>query len=167
MLSTERLIGDLVKFDGNRWVVSQQHAGTRTLILRQLDGRSVEIANDDPRCEAIVNLPTKWPFIALRRKKSRIERITITRTKTSLLRPMMGWVPADPLHCGGVIYFNPALHLRPGEVLVAYHQDGTTTRINVTKSFGTVQRKIDLAESKQSKQSLSMPNRYDILLEDD
>lgn len=147
--------------------MSQQHPGIRTVVLRQLDGKAIEVANDDSRCRVLANLPTRWPFITLPRKKTRIERIILTRNgNSSAIQPMIGWVPADPLHNGGVIYFHPNLKLRPGEVLVAHHLDGSSTRINVTKTFGTVQRKLDLTEAKQQPVSVP-PNLYDRLLGDD
>lgn len=162
-------VGDLVEFQDARWFVSQRHDGVRTVILRQLDGKSTEIPNDDPGCKVIGNLPTQWPFIALPKKSSQIDRITVAREGRNLeLHAMKAWVPADPLHNGGVVYFHPKLRLRPGEVLVAHHQDGTSTRINVTKSYGTVQRKLDMAEAKTQAQPTSMPTRFDhLLLEDD
>lgn len=163
-------VGDLVEYQECRWLVTQRHDEVRTVILRQLDGKSVEVANDDPACKVISNLPSRWPFIALPKKGSPIDRITVARgSRVMELQPMKAWVPADPLHNGGVVYFHPKLQLRPGEVLVARHKDGTATRVNVTKTFGTVQRKLDLfdAKSPSSAQEEQSATRYDLLLGDD
>lgn len=158
-------IGDLVEFEGARWLVSQQHRGVRTVVLRQLDGRSQEIPNDLPACKVIVHLPSKWPFLKLPEKSSPITDITIARdAKTSVLKPMHAWVPAEPLHNGGVIYFHPKLDLRPGEVLAAKHANGQLTRVNITKSYGTLRRKLDLEESKKP---VVPQTRYDHLLMED
>lgn len=158
-------IGDLVEFEGARWLVSQQHRGVRTVILRQLDGKSLEIANDLATCKVIAHLPN-WPFLTLPNKTSPLTEITITRgQKTSVLKPMHAWVPAEPLHNGGCVYFNPKLDLRPGEVLAAKHANGSMTRVNVTKTFGTLRRKVAIEEAKKP----SVPQtRYDhLLMEDD
>lgn len=155
-------IGDLVEFEGARWLVSQQHRGVRTVILRQLDGRSLEIANDLATCKVIIHLPTQWPFLTLPEKSSPLTDFTITRgSKTLVLKPMHAWVPAEPLHNGGVVYFHPKLDLRPGEVLAAKHANGTLTRVNITPSYGTLRRKLALEESKKP---VVPQTRYDHLL---
>jgi hypothetical protein len=155
-------IGDLVEFEGVRWLVSHQHRGVRTVILRQLDGASQEIANDHAACKVIAHLPTKWPFLTLPEKTSPITEITIAReSKTLALKPMHAWVPAEPLHNGGVIYFHPKLDLRTGEVLAAKHANGTLTRVNITKSFGTLRRKLAIEEAKKP---VIPQTRYDHLL---
>lgn len=159
-------IGDLVEYQGARWFVSQRHSGVRTVVLRQLDGNSQEIPNDDPEAKVIGNLPTQWPFIAVPKKTSPLVEITVARSgRTFTLEPMKAWVPADPLHNGGVLYFHPKIALRPGEVLVARHANGAVTRVNVTKSFGTVQRRMALTESK--KPPPAPQTRYDHLMADE
>jgi hypothetical protein len=160
-------IGDLVKYQNSHWLVSQRHRGVRTVILRQLDGTAREVANDDPSCEVLAHLPTQWPFITIPKKASAIESITVTRdSRNLLLKPMQAWVPADPLHNGGVLYFNPKINLRQGEVLVARHVNGTLTRVNVTASYGTAQRKLLIEEAK--KPGEAPQTRYDhLLMEDD
>lgn len=159
-------IGDLVEYMSSRWLVSQQHRGVRTVVLRQLDGKAQEVANDDSACKVIANLPTQWPFITIPKKSSPIASITVARgVRVFSLKPMEAWVPADPLHNGGVLYFNPRLNLRQGEVLVARHANGALTRVNVTASYGTAQRKLLIDEAKRAPEAPQ--TRYDHLLMDE
>lgn len=159
-------IGDLVEYQNERWLVGQRNTGVRTVTLRKLDGTSTEVANDDPTARVVANLPTAWPFITVARKNAPIDQVTITRGgRTSALTPMVAWVPADPLHNGGVLYFHPRLNLRHGEVLVARHANGAMTRINVTPSYGTVQRKLAIDVLKRDPPPPE--TRYDRLLQDD
>ena len=155
-------VGDLVEYQGSRWLASQQHRSVRTVILRQLGGIAQEVANDDPLCKVVAHLPTQWPFITVPKKTSAIEALTVTRNQqTFSLKTMHAWAPADPLHNGGVIYFNPKINLRQGEVLVARHRNGTLTRVNVTASYGTAQRKLLIESAKRPE---APQTRYDHLL---
>lgn len=158
-------IGDLVEYRDARWLVSQRHPGVRTVVLRQINGTSEEIPNDTPECKVIANLPTQWPYITIPKKTSQITSITIVREKVLELAPMKAWVPADPLHNGGVLYFHPNLRLRQGEVLVARHANGGVTRINVTKSYGTAQQKMEARESRRP--APEPQTRYDLLMAED
>jgi hypothetical protein len=73
---------------------------------------------------------------------------------------MEDWVPSDFLRPTGAIFFNPKLRLRHGEILAAVHQDGTRSRITITKSFGTIRlRKIRAKEPFKAKGPLSSLDR--------
>jgi len=163
-------IGDLVEYQNERWYVAQRHAGVRTVILRQLDGKSQEIPNDSDStdCKVIANLPRQWPFVAAPRhsKAGPITDITVVRQhKRFSLKPMQAWVPSDSLQNGGVIYFHPKLALRPGEVLVAHHQNGGITRLSITLAFGTAQRRIALDEFRRDPPAPQ--TRYDHLMSEE
>lgn len=158
-------VGDLVDFQGARWLVSTRNRSVRTVILRQLDGTATEVADDDSACRVIANLPTAWPFVTIPKKASPIEDIHITRQgRTMRVEPMVAWAPQDPLHNGGVLYFHPKLNLRTGEVLVARHKNGSLTKISVTPTYGTAQRKIQLGEAKHVE---APQTRFDRLLLDE
>jgi len=161
-------LGDLVEYQKDRWYVTKRNHGVRTVILRKFDLTGIEIADNDPDCKVIANPPRQWPFISAPRhpKAGLIERITISRKEgPKLLVPMHAWVPSEALHNGGVIYFHPNLKLRPGEVLVARHRTQTLTRLNVTQTFGNVQRRLALDAAKR--EPPAPQTRYDYLLIDD
>ena len=161
-------IGDLVEYHGDRWFVTRVDRSVRTVILRKFDNVAEEVPNNDPECRVIANLPSSWPFIAAPRhsKAGPIDRITISRGGTpKLLRPMIAWVPSEALHNGGVIYFHPLLDLKQGEVLVAHHRSQHLSRLNITPTYGTAQRRLALEERRRAPPPPQ--TRYDVLLVDE
>lgn len=158
-------VGDLVRYRKGRWVVTKRDNRVRTVVLRGVVATH-EVADDDPEVQHVAHLPTQWPFLAAKRGTSRIVQIILTRgARTVTMRALVDWAPTDPLHGGGVVYFRPGLNLRHGEVLVAHHEDGTTSRLNITKSFGTVVRRKAIEASRQSPPAPQ--TRYDHLLSDE
>lgn len=159
-------IGDLVEYQSERWFVERRHTGVRTVTLRQLDGRAVEVPNDidSSECRVIAHLPTQWPFVAAPKQRYPVEAITFIRGQRFALKPMYAWVPGDPLH-GGVLYFHPLLNLRPEEVLIARHTNGALSKLTITKSFGTVQSRVAREEARRSPPAPT--TRYEHLLLDD
>jgi hypothetical protein len=160
-------IGDLLEHQSLRWMVTQRHPGVRTVVLRQLDGTSLEVP-DDQALQVIGNLPSQWPFVAAPRHQAYgpiIALSVVRQGKKYALKPMQAWVPSDPLHNGGVLYLHPKLNFRPGEVLVAQHRNGTLSKVSITKSFGTVQRRLAIEEARRDPPTPQ--TRYDHLLMDE
>jgi hypothetical protein len=139
-------VGDIVLYQETRWKVVGHSTSFRTVQLVAFDGRKNEIPDDldqSPELRVLYHPPTQWPFAVCSATRGGPLR-SMARGNVGL-SPMEDWVPSDFLRANGAVFFNPSLRLRHGEVLVGVHQDGTRSRIAVTKSFGTVQRRTKLA----------------------
>lgn len=140
---TAMKVGDIVLYQESRWKVSSHSRSFRTCQLVAFDGRKVEVPDDldltpEPELKVLFNPPEQWPFTASPvHSFSSGPIVDIVRGPASLL-PLVDWVPSDFLRPGGSIFFNPALKLRLGEILVSVHRDGTRNRITITRTFGTI-----------------------------
>jgi len=145
-------IGDVVLYQSQYWKLVTCNSEYRTCMAMDFDGNKVEIPDDyDESGQLVVmyNPSASWPFTSVpdKLKAGPLRRVT---RGTTLLRPMVDWMPSDFLRSGGAIFFNPALRLSTGEILVATHQSGALSRITITKGFGTVRRKVARAEKKSA-----------------
>ena len=169
-------VGDIIELPDsvpdNRFRVLQHERMTRTYKVIQW-GTNVlsEIADDldttDERCKVLYNPANEWPFVATKVRPTRIGPVvTVLRSSENrLLAPMDDWAPTDQLKAGGALFFNPALQLRQGEILVAQHRDGTKTRITITRAFGSVKlrrRRAELARQPKVPQTA-----FDRILQED
>lgn len=132
-------IGDLVEQQGKRWKVTKHFRSRRMCELRAWDGSTQEVPDDHDE-SVLCHPPTDWPFVPLSVRPSSGPIVRVAREGSDLV-PLVDWVPSAFLRAGGSIFFNPDLRLRPSEVLVAVFQRGDTVRINITRAFGTVQRR--------------------------
>lgn len=139
--------GDLVAYLDERWIAVRVDDELRVALLVNQAGRRVEVADsmetDEPEVlQVVAHPPTAWPFVALPTRRLTGPVVTVTipnpRTRDRDLNTWVDWVPSDPLREGGTMYFNPSLRLRQGEVLLATFRNGTTGRITIPRSFGTV-----------------------------
>lgn len=137
-------VGDIVLYQERRWKVESHSTSFRTCQLSQFAGEKTEVPDDlDANAEllkVLYNPADSWPFVAGPVHVRAGPLVSVSRGAASLA-PLVDWVPSDFLRPGGSIFFNPALRLRHGEILVGVHKDNTRSRISVTKSFGTVQRR--------------------------
>jgi len=154
-------VGDIIDLDGagpeSRYRVLQYEALTRTYKVIQWGTGSIrEIPDDletsDEKCKVICNPASDWPFVVTKVRSTRVGPVVsvLRSSQNRQLIPMQDWAPTDQLKAGGALFFNPALRLRRGEILVATHRDGSVARITITKAFGTVdlrRRRAELAHT--------------------
>lgn len=140
--------GDLVQFDGARCFLLRMDPQTRMAALVYPDGRKVEVPDtldvDDPvRLQVVANPSSEWPMVACPTKRGAgpVIRVTVP-PRNRELRQWVDWMPADPLRAGGTIFFNPALRLSGGDLLLATHRSGFVSRITVPLKFGTVAQRV-------------------------
>ena len=150
-------VGDIIELPvsepDNRFRVLQHERMTRTYkVIRWGSNELSEITDDldatDDRCKVLCNPANEWPFVATKVRSTRIGPVVsvLRSSENRLLIPMDDWAPTDQLKAGGALFFNPALRLRQGEVLVATHQGGLKTRISITQAFGSVKLRRKRAE---------------------
>jgi len=150
-------IGSIVAYSDHLWRVLRRNHGTRTAILEQWDGTTEELADDADEQQAdevsVWCNPSKdWPFVPApsKTKAGPIEAVTLARPgDRRVLRPMVDWVPSDRRGRGGSLFFHPSLNLRQGEVLSARHKNGSMSRVSITRSFGTLQRRMAVEMAKR------------------
>lgn len=159
-------VGELVEYKGHTWRVYRTDRQVRTATLIRWDGVQEEIENDNEEAKVVANPSRSWPFVAAPVRSSRVGRIVkltrVVRNRPQELIPYVDWVPSDPLRAGGSIFLNPELKFCIGEVLSAEHQDGSLSRISITKSFGTLSQRRKRAEKPKIPQRLNrLQNIYD------
>lgn len=147
-------IGDIVVYEERTWLIAKRDTSTRTAVLKDWEGLTVEVADDPGESFRIVARPQRqWPFIAAPIKSKGGRVVKIVRSGVEL-EPLVEWVPSSRDRPGGSIFFNPALGLRLGEVLVAHHEKGELlSRIGVTRAFGTVRRRQRIAASQRPRET--------------
>jgi hypothetical protein len=140
-------VGDIVLYQEIRWKVTQHSPSFRTCQLVAFDGRKSEVPDDLDKStdlKVLFNPPEQWPFIICGTVRGGPLR-SVARGNVGL-SPLEDWVPSDFLRANGAIFFSPQLRLRVGEILVGVHQDGTRSRLTVTRTFGTINRRKKLAK---------------------
>lgn len=157
-------VDDIVKYQDTYWLVGRTAEG---LSLTSWDGVCVPGRGLTDREVEVVGNYLNWPFIAAPRRRhvedGHVVQVSRTRRgRTTVLVPLRHWVPSHWLRAGGSVFFNPALRLGIGEVLVALHSSGRLSRLTVTRAFGSVKlRKARIAPKPVP------PTRADRLLNDD
>ncbi len=147
---------DLVEYRGKTWLVTRVQEDFGVVTLTAFDGSRVEVADDlettDPNeLKVLAHPATDWPVIAFPSKPGygTFTLIEIPNLNgTVALKTWQDWVPGDAVREGGVVYFNPALGLRPGQSLTATFKSGKKARMAVTKSFKTVGQRVSIATQK-------------------
>ena len=166
--------GDLVDFQGRTWLV--QMCDPRRLRIAQLlaaDGTPLEVAHDIDKTDAtfrvLANPSADWPFVTTPEKPrwGKVKQICrITGSQLVPLTPVADWVLAEPLRCGGALFLNPALGLKPGDILqVQYDKPGQAVNVNLSPTFGTIERR--KAQAVTPKVKRGPATSYDRLLSDD
>jgi len=161
-------IGDIVLYREARWKVVSQSPSFRTCVLARFDGTKDEVADDldvtGEELKVLFNPADTWPFVACHVHAKAGPLVDVQRGPMSL-SPLVDWVPSDFLRPGGSVFFNPTLRLRQGEVLVGVHQNGTRSRISITKAFGTVTRRKQRAANPEK--TRGPRSSFERLLDDD
>jgi len=167
--------GDLVFFQGRTWLV--QMYDPRRLRVAQLlaaDGAALEVACDldktDPTFLVLSNPSADWPFVTVPEKPrwGRVREVSRILNRQLLpLTPIADWVLAEPMRCGGALFLNPALSLKPGDILqVGYEKSESRSNVGISPTFGTVtHRKAVAAAAPKVKKGPA--SSYDRLLSDD
>ena len=160
-------ITDVVTYQDKRWLVTSLKPG-KLCVLHAWDGAETEVPatfDKDPDSGLkVVAEASKWPFMTapMRAKAGPIVQVAIGQ---NILIPLTDWVPSDVTRPGGPIYFNPALRLELGVVLVAKHKNGSLTRLKVNMAFASVrlrQERTRLANQPPVRRSV-----YERLMDDD
>ncbi len=150
-------LGDLVDLHGKRWLVRKLERLTRSVILMDVTGGIDTIENNldetsPTTCTVVASPMHDWPYVAVpgSRRLGKIQEIRrpslqLQRGYTVLV-PFEDWLVADALQIGGAIFFNPALNLRYGDVLVGVYQKGTT-RIAIPKQFMPLTQRVAEVEA--------------------
>jgi len=142
--------GDLIEQKDGRWRVLRLVRETRLAILMNSEGKKKEIPDDldktDPaECKFIVNPATSWHALAapIRKNAGPVVKLLVPRMYGDPYPLTEGeqWVAADPTREGGSIFLNPAASLRPGDIVLVEHKNGSRSRVTLTKSLGTVAQK--------------------------
>lgn len=134
------LIGDLVQYDNRRWRVKGYDRQVRVCQLASWDGEFIEVADNAKGFEVVARPQAQWPFTTAPHKRLGGAITKVTRDGREL-EPLVEWVPSSFGRSGGSIFFNPALRLRQGDVLVAHYEDDSLGRINITRGFGTIKHR--------------------------
>lgn len=141
-------VGDLVLYQTQRWKVTKHDRRLRVCTLMNWERETIEVADDDPTVVWACHPPTEWPFVAAPTKGIKAGPLIVIQRAGEILRPLVAWVPSEFMRPGGSIFFSPRLQLREREVLVGTHQSGVLSRINITRAFGTVKRRIQRTKVK-------------------
>jgi hypothetical protein len=165
-------VGDLLEYETRRWLVRKVEKRQHVAVIEGESGvRTIPDdfeSQKDSGCTYIANPVSDWPTIAvpIRRGSGPIlsfEQPRLNR-RTLVFHRWIDWVPADPGQEGGSVFFNPDLHLKIGDFLLAKHKSGAVNRVTVPVAFGTVnQRKARLAPKTRT----DSPTVYDRLLDED
>lgn len=139
-------VGDIVRFEGKLWRVETHDKTARLCKLRDWEEDLVEVPDDleDAEVEAAEGELTvyarpseEWPFVAAPNRTG-WGPVTQVLWNANPLTPLQDWVPSSKLRQGGSLFFNPALGLRSGDVVLAVHKGGRRSRVNITGGFGTI-----------------------------
>jgi len=137
-------LGDIVWTDGQLWKVTFHSSEYRTLTLASWSGSKIEVPDTPVDGVRVVHTPQDWPFMALPMRASKGRILNISRNG-EMTKPLDDWVPSGMISSGGSIFFNPALRLRPGEILLIHHERGVS-KAKVKFSFMNTKDRKRLAE---------------------
>lgn len=166
--------GDLIERDGIRWTVRQANRHTRiaSLLSEKLRADWVPLDLDVTQpsiCRVICNPPEVWPCLNVphRARMGRliaIDRSPVVGAASRPLREWHQWVSSDPMRLGGGgIFFDPALNLVMGEVLLATYEGKGLVRVNIPAGFATIKQR----QARTVQPEAPTKTVYDHLLADD
>jgi hypothetical protein len=160
-------VGEIVEYADHTWRVFKADRQVRTVTLIRGDSTQEEVEDDTAEVKVVCNPALVWPFTTapIRSERAgRIVKLTRASNPPQVLSLYVDWAPSSHDRSGGSVFFNPKLRLRIGEVISAEHQDGSLSRITITKTFGTMAQRQRRALPKAPAVS---SNRFSSLDEDD
>jgi hypothetical protein len=139
-------IGDIVAYQGTRWVVLSVEPEYHTCALSDLAGKRISVlCRPGALPFELVHKPKTWPFISVppRPKGGHVVNVFLGERR---LEPLEDWAPSGIFSSGGVLFINPGIALALGEVLVVEYAKGLKSRVAITRSFGNIEHKKKRAE---------------------
>lgn len=163
-------LGDLVRHLDRMWSVTHYDPRrTRTASLLAADGAAVEVPYDLDKTGGLVvvaNPADNWPFLTIP-DRPKLGKLLSFWKSPSELQPIVDWVPAEWSRSGGAIFFNPAVQLRYGDMIVARYEKGSPVRVDIPRSFGTVRQKsVQVQTQKAEAELVKEKTAFSKLLED-
>ena len=129
---------------------------TSETIADDLDEREPEV------CQVIANPPETWPFVVVPQRTKLGRLLTVSRPFVNgpvlPLARFHDWLIADPMQPGGAVFFNPALGLRLGDILVASYQHGSG-RIRIPRDFLSAAQVKERSEREEEAPQLNVYDR--------
>jgi len=170
-------LGDLVRYQDKSWSVTSYDRVARLMILHTSEGEKIELPREYDRIHSselqiVTHPPTKWPMLTAPTRSGAGPFVQLMvppppgRGSERVLVPWVDWVPSDCAREGGSFFVSPEVGLLPGMLLIATHKNGALVRIVVPKTFGTVQQRKILANSRKPLEPAEK-NRFTRLLGDD
>lgn len=117
------------------------------MTLDEAGGR-VEVVGDDPAVTVVANPARDWRLISAAMKPGKGPFVKVTAPvfpvtqPERVLVPWVDWIQADLIREGGPLFVHPSVKLVPGEVLIAHHRAGSTTRIVITRHLATTAQRV-------------------------
>lgn len=165
-------VGDLVLYQGQRWLVHRLDKMTRTVFLYNQVGATAELPDMHDRLEPdtikVVAKPSlDWKVIPAPIKSGAGPFVKFTvpgplGRKARELRPWLDWIPSDPFRDGGSVFVRPGISLPSHTVVIFTHQNGVAARIKLPRILTTV------AKTRAVPKVATVPeNRFSRMLDDD
>lgn len=168
-------VGDIIDYEGARWFVSRINREARVAVLFGRDGLRREVPDtmdvDFDEFKVVANPASEWRLLVIpvRSNAQGIESLRLlpdANRKTPVeLQPWVDWIGSDPFRPGGSLLFRADGPVRSGDVLLVTFRNHSTARVNVPRTFGT------LEERRSRAVPVTVPresSRYDrIILDDD
>lgn len=141
--------GDLIEVSGTRWYVAWIFEDTRLARVVNAAGRTYSVPDtlvEDGGATHIAHPPTEWSLVVpkLGRKAGAVVSLTLPASAKRAAReltPFVDWIASDPIKASGPLLFNSGANLRPGDVLLAQLKNGTSGRIAIPPTFGSLAKR--------------------------
>lgn len=165
-------VGDLVLYQDHRWFVHRFDKMTRTVFMFDQTGKQSELPDmldlTDPDKVKVVARPSKsWKVLTAPIKTGSGPFIKLAipgqlGRKDQELRPWVDWIPSDPFRDGGSVFVRPGVQIPLHTNVMLTHQNGSTIRVKLPRSFTTVSKRIKEVSTVPTKK-----DRFSMLDDDD
>jgi len=160
-------VGDLIEWQGKRWLVRKIDQSTETAFVVANDGQDTVVDSDaDKRgeCRVVCNPPRDWPFVVLTRRGRVLDVSRATPRGAVPLIRFVDWVKADDLQLGGSVFINPDLRLMYPDRLIVTDAGGPTSSVEIPRNFCSVKDKPPPRPSRSEREPKSI---YDHFFDDE
>lgn len=160
-------IGDLITYQDRPWFVRK--AVTHSFLVVDAQGQMASLVGDDPEVTVLCSPVVDWPYVTARAPGILSITRSYLRKRSDTLERLVDFVQPEPTQQPGSVFFNPALGLAFGDVLVAHLSDqtgGGTARITIPRKFGTATQK-KARKVKKAPPPPKPPAAYSRLLDND